>query len=221
MPEELGLEKSQQSKDKKDLILQATTRLLCEQGVQAVSFENIANEAGLSRQLVRYYFSDLDEVFVELCDYFGGIYQEALIKGIVQVGHVERLGFFLDYFFGVSEVHELPPNLQAYDAMFAYSVGCKPLKQGLRKNYQTLGLVMAHELAIAHPELDSGACDELSFLFVSAMHAHWSFVATLGYRREHCRLARQAFERLIASYVKEQRFEPSMKKPWSRDETDD
>ena len=49
--------------------------------------------------------------------------------------------------------------------------------------------------------LDSAISKELSFLFVSAMHAHWSFVGSLGYSTAHNRLARDAFGRVIASYV--------------------
>ncbi len=37
----------------------------------------------------------------------------------------------------------------------------------------------------AYPQLGGRQCEELSFLFVSMMHAHWSFVATLGYSRDH------------------------------------
>jgi AcrR family transcriptional regulator len=193
--------KGAENRDKKLKILDATTKLLREKGLQAFSFDAVANEAGLSRQLVRYYYSNLDDLIVDLCDYLALGYQEALAAGIVNFGQVKRLDFFLDFFFGASDEHPMPDNLEVYDAFFAYAVGSEPLKERLCETYKTLGQVIVHELAIAYPQLNAGACEELSFLFVSMMHAHWSFIATLGFSEKHNRITRRAFDRLIASYV--------------------
>ena len=203
--------------DKKTRILGATTRLLMSQGLQAFSFDAVASEAGLSRQLVRYYYSSLDALIVDLLDHHTMAYQEALIAGIVNLGQVERLGFFLDYFFGVSD-DPMPDNLEVYDAFLAYAVGSEPLRDRLCETYKTLGQVVVHELSIAHPQLDARACEELSFLFVSMMHAHWSFVATLGFSAKHNKFARKAFDRLIASYVREGPDYASKVRPWTRED---
>ena len=109
---------------------------------------------------------------------------------------------------------ELSP--EAYDAMVACSVGSPQLKERMCENYKTLGQVIIHELAIAHPNLKSTSCEELSFMFVSMMHAHWSFVASLGYSREHSKLARKAIDRLIESYLNDPDHAPAMDRPWSR-----
>ncbi|PTX57741.1 TetR family transcriptional regulator [Litoreibacter ponti] len=204
--------------DKKIQILNAASDLLKHHGVQALSFENVAAEADLSRQLVRYYFSDLDALIVELCDFLAAGYRDSLVAGIVNIGEVERLKFFLDFFFDLAEGHPMPRNLEVYDSLVAYSVGSQALKDRMCSQYNVLGQVMIHELAIAHPELDSAACEELSFLFVSMMHSHWSFVASLGYSRDHSRLTRAAMDRLIASYLDNPTFERVMEKPWSRDD---
>lgn len=204
------------SAEKKPQILAAAATLVSTRGLQALSFENVANEAGLSRQLVRYYYADVDALIVELCDYLANTYREILLSGIVQVGKVERLDFFLDFFFDLAAGHPMPGNLEAYDALIAYSVGSERLRNRMCDQYRTLGHVVVHELAIAHPELGVTACEELSFLFVSMMHAHWSFVASLGYSREHGRLARKAIDRLIRSYLDEAPVAPVMEKPWAR-----
>ena len=204
------------TQDKRVQILSATTRLLTRQGLQVFSFEAVANEAGLSRQLVRYYYTNLDELIVDLCEYLGMAYQEILFKGIVDVGQVERLDFFLDFFFGVSDSAPLPDNLDVYDAFFAFAVGSDALRERLCETYKTLGQVIFQELGIAHPELDASSRNELSFLFVSMMHAHWSYVATLGFSSEHNRITRRAFDRLIASYVNDGPTETLAVTPWTR-----
>lgn len=206
-----------QAADRKTQILTAAAGLLSAQGVQALSFEAVAQAAGLSRQLVRYYFADLDALMAGLCDHLAAGYRELLIGGILELREVERLGFFLDFFFDLAEARRMPGDLEAYDALVAWSVGAAPLRERMCAQYRTLGQVMVHELAIAHPQLPMAACEELSFLFVSMMHAHWSFVASLGHSRDHGRLARKAMDRLIASYLADASDVPTIEAPWARE----
>lgn len=202
---------------KKTQILWAATDLLKEQGLQALSFEGLARQSGFSRQLVRYYYPDLESLVSDLCDHLAGTYRDALVAGIVEVGDVERLDFFLDFFFDLASKHRMPDNLKAYYAMFAYAVGSQRVRNRMCDQYKILGQVVSHELGLVHPHLDAQACEELSFLFVSLMHAHWSFVASLGYSREHSRLARSAMDRLITSYVSDSQPTATMQRPWDRD----
>ena len=211
------MSKTDLAQDRKTQILRAATQLIKDRGLQALSFEAVAAEVGLSRQLVRYYFTDLDMLIVALCDHLGTGYREILVAGIVQVSQVQRLGFFLDFFFDLADGHPMPDNLEVYDSLLAYAVGSDDLKTRLCDQYKTLGQVIVHELAIAHPELEGQACEELSFLFVSMMHAHWSFVASLGYSRDHSRLTRNAVDRLIASYISDPAKAPLVERPWLRD----
>ncbi len=209
--------KGNQTQEKKIEIMRAATNLIKTRGLQALSFEAVAKESGLSRQLVRYYFADIDALILELCTFLGNGYRDILVTGILDIGQVERLKFFLDFFFDLVDEHPMPDNLEAYDSLLAYAVGSEKLKERLCDQYKTLGQVIVHELAIAHPELEGHACEELSFLFVSMMHAHWSFVASLGYSHDHGRLTRRAIDRLIESYINDSSEERSVDAPWSLD----
>lgn len=204
-------------KEKRTQILMAVAELIRDHGIQAISFERIAKQAGISRQLLRYYFAELDQVIVDLCDLLANRYRERLVAGIVDLGQVQRLNFFLDFFFGLAEGHPMPDDLEVYDSFVAYAVGSDTMKERLCGQYLTLGQVIVHELAIAHPELKGRLCEELSFLFVSMMHAHWSFVATLGYSRDHSLLTRRAIDRLIQSYIADLKPVPGLAAPWARD----
>jgi AcrR family transcriptional regulator len=202
--------------NKKTQILLAVAELIRDHGIQAISFGRIAQQAGISRQLLRYYFADQDKIIVDLCDFLANRYRELLIAGIVDLGQTNRLEFFLDFFFDLAEGHPLPDDLEVYDSLVAYAVGSGAMKDRLCGQYLTLGQVVSHELAIAYPDLEGRLCEELSFLFVSMMHAHWSFVATLGYSRDHSRLTRRAIDRLIASYVSDPTPVAELAKPWAR-----
>jgi AcrR family transcriptional regulator len=202
--------------DKRTRILTATTALIRDHGLQALSFEAVAAQSGLSRQLIRYYCPDLDQLITALSDFLARGYRDALVAGILEVGEVGRLDFFLDFFFDLAEGHPMPDNLAAYDSLLAYAVGAPGLRDRMCDQYKTLGDVIVHELAIAHEDLAPHACEELSFLFVEMMHAHWSFVASLGYSRDHSRLTRRAIDRLIDSYKTD--ATPALKRPWARSE---
>ena len=204
------------SADKKSEILASATTLLKDRGLHELSFEAIAGEAGLSRQLVRYYFASLDDLLLALCDHYGRVYTTILTEGVVQIGSVDRLNFFLDFFFGLAADHPMPDHLEVYDALVAYSVGSAPFRDRLCLQYKTLGDVMSHELSITYPDLPRAACEELSYLFTSMMHAHWSFVASLGHSWDHGKLTRAAMDRLIASYRGDPDFAPTLDRPWAR-----
>lgn len=167
--------------------------------------------------MLRYYFSEEDKIIIDLCDFLANRYRERLIAGIIDLGQSKRLDFFLDYFFDLADGHPMPDDLEVYDSLVAYAVGSSDLKERLCGQYLTLGQVVAHELAIAYPELQGRLCEELSFMFVAMMHAHWSFVATLGYSRDHSRLTRRAIDRLIASYITDPVPVAGLAQPWARE----
>ena len=73
-----ALRRNRSSAQKRRHILNAAADLLARSGIQSLSFEAIANEAMLSRQLVRYYFADLEALMCDLCDHQGQAYREAL-----------------------------------------------------------------------------------------------------------------------------------------------
>lgn len=210
------MNRREQSPARKARIVAAATTLLTKRGLHALSFETVAQEADLSRQLVRYYFKDIDALMVEVSDHLMGEYVRLLVEGVRDVGKEDRLGFFLDFFFDAVEGRPMPEELEVYDALIAYSVGSPALRDRMCDKYRTLGQVIAQELAIAHPALLGRPAEELSFLFVSMMHAHWSFVASLGHSRQHNRLTRKAIDRLIASYLDDPSPTSSLDRPWSR-----
>lgn len=210
------MSKQDPNSDKKTLVLDGATEVLRKQGLQALTFDNVATEAGLSRQLVRYYYPSLEGLMVDLCDHLAATYREVLVVGVQEIGQVERLDFFLDFFFGVADRHPMPNNLEVYDAFFAFAVGSTQLRDRLCSTYEMLGQVFLHELSIAHPNLEDFVASELSFVFVSMMHAHWSYVATLGYSDEHGRITRAAMNRLIDSYLGQPPESPAVSKTWRR-----
>lgn len=136
------------------------------------SHDDIAEAAGMSRQLVRHYFPNPETIMLGVCDALAASYREALTRGVLVGATTSRL-----------------------------ATGSEAVRKNLREQYDLLHHVIAHEVQISHPELNQKACREIGFLFVSLMYGHWKMVATLGFSDAHNRVSRQAMDRLIDSYL--------------------
>lgn len=172
-------------------------------GVQMPSFDHIARAGNMSRQLVRHYFSDPEELADRLCDALAAAYKDCLMKGIIIADDSRRLTVFLDFYFNFLSDKGLPKPADdvVYDAMFALASTSERVRNNLKAQYTLLQMTLAHEIQISHPELSQSDCAELGYLIVIVMYGHWKMVASLGFDEAYNQVSRQALDRLIASYI--------------------
>lgn len=190
-------------------IVKGAFSFLKKNGLPMLSYDLIARECGVSRQLIRYYFADPEELMVALCDYLASLYRDALLRGVAQTKDSDRLEFFLDFYFDLISGNPKPRDDQVYDAVMSLAAGHDCVKTSLREQYNLLGQVVSQEIQLSHPELSRTDCLELSFLFLSLMYGHWKMVASLGLSEDHKHITRQACDRLILSYTRDD--EPKQK----------
>lgn len=188
---------------RKPEIVRAAFRAIAAGAMPTPSYDAIAKEAGISRQLIRHYFPDPEALMLMVCDALAASYRDLLAKGILQAASRERLSVFLDFYFGFLEGEGLakPADDAVYDAVFALAAGSEEIKRNLREQYTLLHHVVAHEIQLSHPGLAQTACRELGYLFVSLMYGHWKMASSIGFKPDHSRTCRQAMDRLIASYL--------------------
>lgn len=188
---------------RKPEILRAAFRAIIENGLAAPSYDAIAQAGGISRQLIRHYFPDPEELVLGLCDMLAAAYRDRMMQGIIAAESTERLPLFLDFYFGLLEGQglEKPADDQVYDAVLAMAAGSGRIRRNLHEQYALLRHTIAHEVQISHPSLPQPACREIAYLFVSMMYGHWKMVASLGFSADHSRVARAAMDRIIASYL--------------------
>ncbi|WP_071795269.1 TetR/AcrR family transcriptional regulator [Natronohydrobacter thiooxidans] len=184
-------------------IVQAAIRTIGKNGLLMVSYDQIARETDMSRQLIRHYFPDTEVLMVAICDALAASYRECLMKGIIKANTAKRLKLFLDFYFDFLAGEDLakPADDAVYDAMFALAAGSETVRKNLHDQYNLLHHTIAHEVQISNPELPQSACREIGYLFVVIMYGHWKMVATLGFSRAYNRVSREAIDRLIESYI--------------------
>lgn len=196
-----GEQLSLDATDKRAQIIDAAFSALMKSGLPPLSFDAVAAEAGMSRQLVRYYFDNAEDLMMELCDRLADTYRQALVDNATRLEGPDRLAMFLNFYFDLLDGAPKPKDDQAYDAMMSLATGAPRIRDHLRGQYTLLGQVLAHEFKVAHPSLSLRSCEELSYLFVCLMYGHWKMVATLGCSTDHNRITRNAMDRLIRDYI--------------------
>lgn len=202
--------------DQKTNILNAAFRALKQNGLPHLSYDTIAKEADLSRQVVRYHFKDADMLMVALSEHLAAGYRDNLVSVVMQAKGEQRLNLFLDYFLSIRPDFTKPEDDRVFDALFALTTGSEPVRAALRSQYTLLGHVLTHEFMLQYPHLPNRAAEELSFLFISLMEGHWKMVATLGFSEDHKHFTRQAMDRLIESYTNNPRKIGALDKIWKQ-----
>lgn len=174
-----------------------------EHGVALPSYDQIAQHGDATRQLIRHYFANSEDLAIALCDYLADSYRELLSQGILKADKSERLKTFLDFYFDFLAEDGLakPADDSVYDALFAYARSSERVRRNLHDQYTLLQMTISHEIQISHQTLPAQGCRELGYLMVSMMYGHWKMVASLGFSEEYNRVTREAIDRLIESYV--------------------
>src|SRR5690606_5768779 len=116
----------------------------------------IARKSDMSRQLIRHYFPNPEELMVAVCDALAAAYRDLLMQGILAADTTERLPMFLDFYFGFLSGKGLakPADDAVYDAMFSLARSSAPVRQRLFEQYSELRNTIAQEVQVSNPGLD-------------------------------------------------------------------
>lgn len=188
---------------RKPEIIQAAMKAISKNGLSMLSYDQIAQEADMSRQLIRHYFPDPEGLMVAICDSLAAAYRDRLKRGILDANSPQRLPMFLDFYFNFLEGKGLakPADDAVYDAMFSLATGSRAVRENLHEQYTLLQHVIHNEVQISYPDLSQNACKEIGYLFVSLMYGHWKMVATLDFSEKYHLVTRRALDRIIESYI--------------------
>lgn len=188
--------------NKRGAIIFAAFEELCINGLPDVSYDSIANRSGISRQLIRYYFPNQDELMRALYEFTGLAYRETLIELAANPDYTDRLAMIFDFCFDMLDEKRKPRDDQVYDAMLCLAARSEVLRESLRSGYSLLGNVVSHEVKIKFPQLTMNEAQQISYLFICLFYGHWKMVASLGFSEDHKFVTRRAMNRIIESYVK-------------------
>ncbi|MEO9468671.1 hypothetical protein [Parasphingorhabdus sp.] len=184
-------------------IISALRTALEEDGMSLPGNDQIAKHGDMSRQLIRHYFKDGEDMMLALCEAMEEVYRDCLVKTAIAARGGSRLTIFLDFYFNYLADTGLPKPADdaVYDALLAYSNTHESVRKRLYDGYSLVQMTFAHEFQVTYPDLPQAACKELAYLVIVTMYGHWKMVANIGFSESHHRVSREALDRLIESYV--------------------
>ncbi len=182
-------------------IVNAAYSALLKHGLPTLSYDRIAEEGGLSRQLVKYHFPNSEDLMLALCDHIALMYRKTLVTLVREAEGKDRINIFFDFYFDLLEGSPKPRDDQIYDALLSLSTASPDIRDKLGSQYTLLKDVVSQELQVSYPGLPIQACENLGYWFVCLMYGHWKMVASLGFQEGQKFVARDAIDRLLTSYV--------------------
>ena len=188
------------ARERRTQIVTGAFDALRKNGLPHLSYDLIAECAGVTRQLVRYHYPDAEALMKDVCDYLAGLYREALITTAGRLEGPARVDAFLDFYFDMLDGTVKPKDDQVYDAMLSLATASDRIRATLADQYRLIGQVLSHEFSVQYKEIEKQSAEELSWLFVCLMYGHWKMVASLGHNPSHNAVTREAMDRLILSY---------------------
>jgi AcrR family transcriptional regulator len=111
-------------------ILDAFERCLSAKGLQSTTLENIAQEAGMARRMIRHYIGNREDVIDAAVERIIENFTQSIFKTIDQFNHKERFNAAIDYIF--SEAFNALPATKLVASLLAVSLYddqvCKAVK---------------------------------------------------------------------------------------------
>ncbi|MEK6555505.1 MAG: TetR/AcrR family transcriptional regulator [Bdellovibrionota bacterium] len=113
---------------KAGLILEATIKCISKVGFENLTLERVAREAGVSRPLIRYYFTDLDDLKVSAVKYIRVILQNSVVDAISSGSNeLESFNLYIDALFNWYD--QFRSHAMVWIAFFWYTTQNKQMKE--------------------------------------------------------------------------------------------
>jgi AcrR family transcriptional regulator len=176
-------------------LLEAYGRSLLKHGSEGATLDRIAEEAGVTRGLVRHYLGNRVDVDRALLDHI----RERYVNGLQALGAgrspVERLPAIIE---GMFEGSSDDPTARLVDTLLGASADDPLLRERLREMYLELERLLASELAEAYPRSRPAARRRVAYGIVCLAGMNESLIE-LGMPADRAGAARACAEQLVAS----------------------
>lgn len=172
------------------------------EGLPFPSYDAVAREAGMSRQLVRHYFPDAKSLMNAVSEAICSA-QDSGVDARLAHGDESRLGVLFDYHLGLLGDGDPPRGgfLPVEDALVVLAARAPDLRTAMAERQEMLRQTIVSATAESYPSLSPAACEEIAFVFVSLVHGHWRMVENLGFDRVGSLQARSAMDRLVRAHL--------------------
>jgi AcrR family transcriptional regulator len=194
------MSKSEDAARQKEIV-EAAANVLVRYGLSALPYDLIAAEAGTTRQQIRKFYPDPDDLLSDLCNTVSRWYDEILDRELASISKTKHLEFLLNFYFSVpsGQVAQRRQDDMVIDALLALSAKFEGVKEELIAHYQNTQQRIAKAIKAAHRDIKPKKCDEIGFQIVCLFFGHFKMVASLNFSPDYCSVSRAAADRLVAA----------------------
>ncbi|MFT5573398.1 MAG: AcrR family transcriptional regulator [Cryomorphaceae bacterium] len=194
------MSKSEDAARQKEIV-EAAANVLVGSGLSALPYDLVAAEAGTTRQKIRKFYPDPDDLLSDLCTEISRWYEEILDRELATISKTKHLEFLLNFYFSVpsAQVAQKRQDDIVIDALLALSAKYEGVKEEMFAHYQNTQQRIAQAIKAAHPEIKPKRCDEIGFQIVCLFLGHCKMVASLNFSPDYCIVSRAAADRLVTA----------------------
>lgn len=191
-----------QNQGTKSDIIRAATQIFVKHGLSHLPYELIASEAGTSKEAIRSFYPDPEDLAMDLCGRISAWFDEGLEKEFKKLPKAEQFTSLMNFYLG------LPSKLskskrdddQVINALMALASKSEDIQTELRDYYTTMQNRIAYSIKRSFSDLKPKQRDELAFQIVCLIYGHWRMVASLNFSEQYNQVARACVDRLISTH---------------------
>ncbi|MBC8172114.1 MAG: TetR/AcrR family transcriptional regulator [Anaerolineae bacterium] len=179
-----------------DEILDAFARCMVKYGLDA-SLEQVAEEAGMTRSIIRHYIGNREEVVNRLIERISQEYLQELREAEAHIPQGEMIAVTLDYLFGDEPGYDDYDKL-IIDVMMTAKERYPQAKQSLMAMLDELVAMFTKDLRLAYPQASEIRCQEVAYSILCLAMSNESFL-WMGMNPAYNTAARSSAEALLKS----------------------
>jgi AcrR family transcriptional regulator len=176
-------------------ILDAFERCVVKYGLEGSSLEQIADEAGMKRTILRHYIGNRDELVDQLVERTVENYRTQVMQIFADVTEVEVVNKVLDALFTPQDVYDAADKI-VVDVLMTAKERFPRAKQLLVAMFDEFVAAFATDLARVYPNASAEACRQVSYAIFCLAMSNESFL-WLGMAPTYNAAARQSAEQLL------------------------
>ena len=167
---------------RKDQILDALERCIVEYGLERVTLQKIADQAGVSRSILHHYIGNRADILRALGERIEKTYIKKFLARLSKSSELTLADDMIDFLF--EESFDYPYDDETViRAMIEASARDAELRKQLLEMFQTYEEILSNALAEAYPWASKQTCRSISHAILCTSHGNYS-LTWLGFDRD-------------------------------------
>lgn len=180
-------------------ILDAFEQSLLKYGLEASTLERVAQTAGKSRNIIRHYIGNRDELLVAYMERVLNRAQTTAVQLLASTSKQRLIANVLDFLFWERSATDEPDlGDRMLGGLWRIREQSPRLQKALLDFYLAFEKILAEGLAQLYPTATSGQCHTVAYSIICLAETNW-VLGGAGLDKAHTRMVRRSAEALLRS----------------------